>query len=197
MNSTDIGNSGETDTIFQNGLANESSPRVAAILAAHPDRDVLICLAGCGGGPKLVAIRNRPTDGVNAAAGAGQLQPTAAQLLAQPAVAAARLSSEPQIGDVICLAGCLGAPGEVVQKAIRLTWVGQGANEELKSALRAIGDRLLAGETIAVPEAPAGREWISEQARAHLVSPQLPTVLAGLVRSALPLAAGRTTVTQR
>ncbi len=166
--------------------SNDSAPAVTAILAAHPDRDVLICLAGCGGGPKLVAIRNRPAGLVAAAENAGQLVPSAAEI--PNAAAPVR---EPSVGDVICLAGCLGSPGEVVQHGIRLTWVGRNANEELRIALRSIGDRLLADQTLQPAQEASGRAWVSPKARSLLVMDQLPTVLADLVRTAHPLIANR------
>ncbi|PPD27994.1 MAG: hypothetical protein CTY20_11870 [Hyphomicrobium sp.] len=166
--------------------SNDTAPAVTAILAAHPDRDLLICLAGCGGGPKLVAIRSRPAALVAAAESAGQLVPSAAGM---PTAAAP--VREPPVGDVICLAGCFGSPGEVVQHGIRLTWVGHNANEELRTALRSIGDRLMADQSLTPAQEASGRTWVSPKARSLLVMEQLPTVLADLVRTAHPLIANR------
>ncbi len=141
---------GDIDPLVQSGPGGEHDRRVGVILAAHPDRDVLICLAGCGGGgPKLVAVRNRPAAVVAAAIPAQrELKPASATMVA-PGGAAISEHAQPPVGDVICIAGCVGAPGEVVQQAVRLTWIGQGASEDLKSALRGLADRVMAREAAA------------------------------------------------
>lgn len=185
---------GDIDPLVQSGPGGERDHRVGVIIAAHPDRDVLICLAGCGGGgPKLVAVRNRPAAIVAAAIPAQrELKPVSATMVA-PGGAAISEHAQPPVGDVICIAGCIGAPGEVVQQAVRLTWIGQGASEDLKSALRGLADRVMAREAAAqVADARDGlaarQAWVSDHARRMLVEPALPAVLAALVRSASAVA---------
>lgn len=106
---------GDFDALVQMSPNGENDSRVGAILAAHPDRDVLICLAGCGGGgPKVVAIREagvpvtikvaaEPGKG----AAKGQLRPSSGERQGQAAAAKAPAvedsSTKPVIGDVICL----------------------------------------------------------------------------------------------
>lgn len=192
------------DALVQLTPNGEHDSRVGAILAAHPDRDVLICLAGCGGGgPKVVTIREAGVPvTIKVAAEAGknapqrQLRPTSGkQPHPMPGVAAAApavedSNSRPAIGDVICLAGCIGAPGEVVQEAVRLTWIDPSTNQELRNALRGLADRLFAKEAEAAARAARdgaeGRHaWMSDEARRMLlVEPALPSVLAALVRTA-------------
>ncbi len=196
----------ETDSIVQLSPNGENDNRVGAILAAHPDRDVLICLAGCGGGgPKIVTVRQHARV-VAANAGATtitvkardmsatrEMKPSSADLptLDKPASPQAHPhpGSEPAVGDVICLAGCAGAPGEVVQEAIRLTWIDKATNEELRNALRAVAERLTTQDTAGAALVTRGASdsrhtWMSDHARRMLVDEPLPSVLAALVRSA-------------
>lgn len=185
---------GDIDPLFQSGPGGERDHRVGVILAAHPDRDVLICLAGCGGGgPKLVAVRNRPAVVVAAAVPAQRELKPASTTMVAPGSATISEQAQPAVGDVICIAGCAGAPGEVVQQGVRLTWIGQGASEDLKSALRGLANRLMAREVEAqaaqARDGLAARQaWVSDHARRMLVEPSLPAVLAALVRSASAVA---------
>ena len=188
------------DTIFDAGSSGDADQRVGVILAAHPDRDLVICLAGCGGGPKLVAVRARETVGQVVAAAAGGRIATASATV--PAGSSATpVGSDGALppatfGDVICLAGCSGAPGGIVKRGVRMSWVGSGASGELAAALRSVADRLTAREPEG-PRAPdaepdeATRTWVSAHARrmlddgARIAGPvELPRVLAMLVRSA-------------
>lgn len=179
----------------------ERDQRVGAILAAHPDRDVLICLAGCGGGgPKIVALRHHAAKAVDPAGGAtptAELRTSSGSFALKPAAmttsaAQPDLAAKPAVGDVICLAGCIGEPGEVVQEAVRLTWINHGASEDLRSALRGLAERLIAEDAKAAVDtvrgATEGRHaWMSDEARLMLVAPALPPVLASLVKSATAL----------
>lgn len=180
--------------------------RVGAILAAHPDRDVLICLAGCGdGGPKVVSIRRPgaamasvPVAQSNAPVvdRAHEMRPTSGKFnsrqIAVPEAGRPAEHDQPAVGDVICIAGCIGGAGEVVQTAVRLTWIDRSASEDLRSALRGLADRLLAQEAeaaaLAANAAPNDRHvWMSDAARRMLVETPLPSTLAALVRSATAL----------
>lgn len=191
----------DADEMVQLEPNGEHDNRVGAILAAHPDRDVLICLAGCGGGgPKIVSLRPH-TVAVAAmtrdTAQARELRPSSGDMPVRSAPAKSNgpsaLEVQPAVGDVICLAGCIGAPGEVVQQAVRLTWINQSANTELRAALRDLTDRLIAQEAeAAASKASTGaggrHAWMSDDARRMLVEQPLPVALAALVRSATALA---------
>lgn len=190
--------SADVDSMVHSGASSERDPRIGVILAAHPDRDVLICLAGCGGGgPKLVAVRNSPAAVVPAVLPAPREMMPASGPIGAPPSGVAGDDAKPSVGDVICIAGCVGAPGEVVQQAIRLTWIGEGASEDLKGALRAVADRLLANEaesraaqaraTLEHAGVGARQAWVSDHARRLLVEPALPAALAALVHSASAL----------
>lgn len=173
----------DPDSMVSDAASGERDPRVRVLLAPHPDRDVVICLAGCGSGPKLVAVRDRRTP----IAEPGALSPAivvaaeGAPVTAIPAAA----ESTPETGDVICIAGCPGGPGGVVHKGVRLTWINEDAGAEVKIALRALAERLEAGGAAAAPASrAASREWVSARGRDLLVGPPLDGVLAALVRSA-------------
>jgi hypothetical protein len=167
----------EQDVMVPLAVGGDADKRIGAILARHPDRDLVICLAGCGGGPKLVAVRAKPAV-ANADAG---------RMLA-PAASALDGEHAPRSGDVICLAGCVGAPGETVHRGVRLAWVGEGASLEIKAALRAVAARLLAEESALRADDDMPRTWVSAAARRLLVEGELPGSLATLVGSAGHLA---------
>lgn len=197
-----LNDSSTPDTTFDAGASGDADKRVGVILAAHPDRDLVICLAGCGGGPKLVALRARQTveQVVAAAAAGGRIAPASATVPAGSS--ATPVGSDGALppatfGDVICLAGCGGAPGGILQRGVRMSWVGSGASGELAAALRSVADRLAArkheGTGVPAAEIPeaANRIWVSAHARRLLDdgegiagSVELPQVLAMLVRSA-------------
>lgn len=197
----------EIDPLVDLASHRGNDSRVGAILAAHPDRDVLLCLAGCGdGGPKVVSIRSRVSESAagTSALGVDQtsdrplvMQLSSAEIPARqkPAPEQGRqtIQDQPEVGDVICLAGCIGKPGEVVQASVRLTWIDRSASKELRSALRGLADRLIAQEAEAAAAAALtgtdGRHaWMSDTARRMLVEKPLPSALAALVRSASALA---------
>lgn len=128
----------------------DNHPSVAPLLARHPDRDLIICLAGCGRGTSIVAIRSRTQ-----ALASAEMNPTAS---------GGRM--KPSAGDVICLAGCLGTPGEVVHSNVRLSWITDDGGSVVRTALRAIADRLIAAEGLDSGDFPPA--WVSADARGHL-----------------------------
>lgn len=135
---------------------------VAPVLAAHPDRDLILCLAGCGGGMSIVEIRRRPQIMVS-----GEMIP-----------ASGGGRSRPDEGDVICIAGCVGAPGAVVFKNVRLSWISDEGGGEIKAALRAIANRVAAAEGLRLDG--FARTWVSGLARDHLLreAPGAPQTFA-------------------
>jgi hypothetical protein len=93
-----------------------SNPRVHPILAAHPDQFVVICVAGCDGKPHAVQIL--PRSGA-VTARAGGYVPSMGKMGKEsygpprPAHAGGTAS---EANDVVCLAGCIGRPGQVVER---------------------------------------------------------------------------------
>lgn len=90
-----------------------SNPRVRSILAAHPNQYVVICVAGCGK-PKIVQILPAP-----AAQRIGQHVPSAGktngEVYGPPSPGRAGRRGASKQDDVVCLAGCIGKPGKVLQ----------------------------------------------------------------------------------
>jgi hypothetical protein len=90
----------------------KASPPVRAILAAHPNQLVVVCVAGCGGKPRPVQILPKATTGR-----VGGHVPTAAhgdgKVYGPPVPAAVERARTRD--DVVCLAGCRGKPGQVLQ----------------------------------------------------------------------------------
>ena len=88
-----------------------SNPRVRGMLAAHPGEFVTICVAGCDGKPSIVQMLPMPFE-----SRAGEMRTTAGSLdsprgPAQPAGYSAANSNT-----TTCVAGCGGAPGQVLQR---------------------------------------------------------------------------------
>lgn len=171
--------------------AGERDPRLAVLLAADPGRDVVICIAGCGRGPMIVAVQRPREPKLQTMASGGPDTATAGTRddPSMPAVSRAASGgampgpTPPTFGDVVCIAGCPGAPGQIVYRGARLAWIDEDAGEELRAALRAVADRLSRP-----PEEQANpRQWMSAGAREALLGEQIHDVLAALVRSALPL----------
>ncbi len=90
-----------------------SNPRVHPILAAHPDQFVVICVAGCDGKPRAVQILPRPGA---VTARAGGYVPSMAKMGKESYGPARAGRTASEADDVICLAGCIGRPGQVVQR---------------------------------------------------------------------------------
>jgi hypothetical protein len=91
-----------------------SNPRVKPFLAAHPDQFVVLCVAGCNGKPKIVQLLPRPLKARTA-----EYLPSAAGPEDK-----GKGSRDHFVGDegddVVCLAGCSGKPGQVVQRNLDL-----------------------------------------------------------------------------
>jgi hypothetical protein len=92
-----------------------SNPRVRSILAAHPDQYVVVCVAGCDGKPKAVQILPRPVMGRE-----GSFVPAKGKMGGKlygpppPAGSAAAIAAAKR-DDIVCVAGCMGRPGQVLQ----------------------------------------------------------------------------------
>jgi len=91
-----------------------SNPRVRPILAAHPGQLVVVCVAGCGK-PRAVQVLSRPVAGR-----IGGLVPSKGKMGSSvygPPKPGQHFNRLAGIGnDVICVAGCNGRPGQVLQR---------------------------------------------------------------------------------
>jgi hypothetical protein len=91
-----------------------SNPRVKSILAAHPDQYVVVCVAGCGGKPKAVQILPR-----RVMAREGAFVPTTGKtgrrLYGPPRPGQSAAAAAAKRDDIVCVAGCMGRPGQVLQ----------------------------------------------------------------------------------
>lgn len=102
-----------TDLAGRGGMP-ASNPRVAGILAAHPNQFVVICVAGCTGNgrPQAVQILPKPT-----VTRRGEVVPSSADMSKSTYGPPAPTSvAKSESDDVVCLAGCAGKPGQVVQR---------------------------------------------------------------------------------
>ena len=89
-----------------------TNPRVQSILAAHPNDFVTICVAGCDGKSKVVQILPRPLAGRTGE----YVQSSAKDSYGPPQPGKPPRQMSDQNNDVICLAGCMGKPGQILQR---------------------------------------------------------------------------------
>lgn len=103
----------DLDNHFGGGMP-ASNPRVQPFLDAHPDQFVVICVAGCSGPKsKIVELLPRPVKSRTA-----EFRPSAAGP-EDKAKGNGRFAAE-ESDDVVCLAGCSGRPGQVLQRDLDL-----------------------------------------------------------------------------
>lgn len=95
-----------SDDVSDRGMP-ASNPRVRSILAAHPNELVTVCVAGCDR-PTVVQMLPKPREkriaSMRTTSGGADLQPP------QPAYDLIDRDA------VMCVAGCAGRPGQVVQR---------------------------------------------------------------------------------
>jgi hypothetical protein len=90
-----------------------SSPRVQALLAAHPDQFVVLCIAGCNGPrAKILQLLPRPVDARTA-----EFRPSAAGPGGKDKGKGVAANEN---DDVLCIAGCPGKRGQVLQRDLDL-----------------------------------------------------------------------------
>lgn len=102
----------EGGEVFSMGDAPErgmpaTNPRVKSLLASHPSEFLTICVAGCGQPSIVQALpmpREKRVGSMRTTAGGSDLAPPQAAYAAKDPNA------------VICVAGCGGRPGQVVQQ---------------------------------------------------------------------------------
>jgi hypothetical protein len=104
-----------TDLHPPRGMA-ANNPLVKAILAAHPDQFVVICVAGCNGKTRIMQLLPKPVSGR-----AAENVPSAARMDRgvygpPPPGETLRTTDLDGDNDVVCMAGCIGRPGKVLQR---------------------------------------------------------------------------------
>lgn len=130
---------------------------VAPLLAMHPGSNVVICMAGCSDRPAVVQVIPRKLAEVQTRS---EMVPTSGPVTPgdEPA------DATPPTGDIICLAGCLDKPGQVVHRNVRLSWVSKKMAAALHATLSEIAGRL--GNRTAVRTAV--RSFVSPMALGYL-----------------------------
>jgi hypothetical protein len=112
------------DAVVVNGLdaadhdnyrgGSASNSRVKPFLEAHPDQFVVLCIAGCNGAKReIVELLPRPVKGH-----AAEFQPSVAGPK-DKGKGKGQFAAEDS-DDVVCLAGCTGKPGQVLQRDLDL-----------------------------------------------------------------------------
>jgi hypothetical protein len=105
---------GDAIDLHSGGGMPDTNPRVKSILAAHPNDFVTICVAGCDGKSKVVQVLPRPVT-----TRTGEVVPSSAKDTygpPKPGKSSQRASAADENNDVICLAGCMGKAGQVLQR---------------------------------------------------------------------------------
>jgi hypothetical protein len=111
----DEGGSDVLDLHPARGMA-ATNPLVREILAAHPDQFAVICVAGCNGKTRIVQLLPKPVTGR-----AAENVPSAARMdrgvYGPPRPGKAQHTTDvDEADDVVCMAGCIGRPGKVLQR---------------------------------------------------------------------------------
>jgi hypothetical protein len=111
----DAGGGDVLDLHSARGMA-ATNPLVREILAAHPDQFVVICVAGCNGKTRIVQLLPKPVIGR-----AAENVPSAASMnngvYGPPLPSKAQRATDlDEADDVVCMAGCIGRPGKVLQR---------------------------------------------------------------------------------
>lgn len=166
----DTGRPGDPKTARRGSAEAEEPPEVLpkavqAVVDAHPQHDLVLCMGGCGGAQGRI-IWQRPrikpgeTDSIP-----GLLQATAGGGAAAPGS-----------DDIICVAGCNGSSGTVLWRGLRVAWLGETSREDLAAALREAHAQLNQGKL--------ERRWMNTDAREHLgaaMTLQQSQLTAGIV----------------
>lgn len=91
-----------------------SNARIAPLLYAHPNENVVACVAGCGGKPQVVQLLPKAVK-----ARTGAFVPSAARMgndVYGPPHPSSPGRASAIDDDVVCIAGCVGRPGQVLQE---------------------------------------------------------------------------------
>lgn len=106
------GEGGESIDLGNAPGMSSRNPRVAGILAAHPNQFVVVCVAGCDGKPRAVQVLPMPE-----VKRSGEVRPSSADMskstYGPPTPGRAKANES---DDVVCLAGCTDRAGQVLQR---------------------------------------------------------------------------------
>ena len=175
-----------SDPLF-NGQEQSAAVETAAVKAAraaHPDHELVICLAGCKEGHGSVLwqrARQNASATLDAAIGELEIHHATGRWIASEATrgagaAASTAHNQPAAGAqeaVVCVAGCNGPIGVVVWRGMRLAWVRDTQINDLINALRRLADRLAERDSAQYAEqvaAAASRTWVDEAAKKDLLA---------------------------
>lgn len=139
----------------------QDSPVIADLIARHPGKELVVCLAGCiEGHGAILWQRLTFVATVDGAINADD-RPDASL----------HVPTASQSGDVVCLAGCDGFVGIVVWRGMRLAWIDEQPRKDLTAALDALAMRLAAAADGRDGQLAGSqpRGWVSTQARDALL----------------------------
>ena len=199
--------SGSGDALFDASEQSSAleSTTVKAALAAHPEHELVICLAGCKDGHGSVLWHrarriSSATMDAPAADLAGMARPErwfagGTENAPKPAAAADDgPTTAPTADSIVCVAGCHGPVGVVVWRGMRLAWIRDAHKDDLMTSLRRLADRLTEYDA-ARTAAGAPRTWVAQAARDGLLSAfavtDAPTATARQARSPVAASAPR------
>lgn len=148
------------------------SEEVKTVLAAHPEHDLIICIAGCKNGREghasIIAQRHHAERFKFAAlmnGGLAGLRSLATGQDATPGGNSETVDGEQE--EIICLAGCNGPVGMIVFRGMRMLWISKERSKDLKDALRSLAERLAAAEA---HKEQGGRQWLGVEASHQLMN---------------------------
>lgn len=174
------------DPLF-NGPEQSAAVETAAVKAAraaHPDHELVICLAGCKDGHGSV-LWQRARQNVSATLDATveqlKIHHATGRWLASEApsgagAAAPTVDSQAAAGAqeaVVCVAGCSGPIGVVVWRGMRLAWIRDTQKDDLMNALRRLADRLAEQDSAQYAgqvAAAVPRTWVAQAAKKDLLA---------------------------
>lgn len=112
LEAEEIVEGGDTVDVANGGRGMPATnPRVKSMVASHPGEFVTACVAGCGGRPSIVQILPGPRQQRLA-----EMVPTSGRTGRRGGYQANPQYAGPGSDDVVCMAGCGGRPGQIVQR---------------------------------------------------------------------------------
>lgn len=126
------------------------SPAMKAVVEAHPEHELVLCMAGCGSGqPRILWQRTRIQP--------GETDTIPGVLKASDAVAA----EAPVNPEIICVAGCNGPSGSVLWRGVSAAGLGE---RPAIAMMHGILETTQTGALLSASE----RSWMQPDARSHL-----------------------------
>lgn len=143
------------DPFEASGSIGDNHVLVKAALAAYPNHDIIVCLAGCLGRAGTVVYAKAKTGAASTVAQAPSANPSTVGSVTLTAATDAE----------VCLTDCDGVAGDAHVQSQRVVWISGPASDDLEAALRAMVNRL--GER-GDGERRGMRAWVSARAADHL-----------------------------